>query len=258
MKPGMDGARSIAISPDGRSIYITGENSDSIARFSRVADEPPACSPAAAVSTPLNTPLAIPLGCSDLNGDPFTIAFPSPPGKGALTLAAGGGSVFYTPANGATGADSFSVRGQNPWGVTGPVANVGVTITSPSPAPPTPPAPPPAKRLAATSVFRLLLQGNTFRVLTLRVGRAAKGARVAIRCTKGCKVRRSIVLKKTSGSFQAVFRGKVLRPGAVIEVRVTKAGFIGRLFRYRLLKGNFEKTECNVLLSGKLASCRRA
>lgn len=256
-KPGLDAVRSVAVSPDGRSLYGAAYVSDAVVRFDRVPDEPPACSPPVAIATPINTPISVLLGCSDPNGDPFAVTFPTSPSKAAISLTADGGGVVYTPTGGSTGADAFSVRGQNPWGVAGPVANVAVTITSPAP-PPASPTPPPVKRLAATSVFRLIVQGNTFRVLTLRVARAAKGARVSIRCTKACAVRRTIALRKTSGSFQALFRGKILRPGAVIEVRVTKAGFIGRLFRYRLLRGNFEKIECNILRNGKLASCRKA
>ena len=36
--PGLDGASGVAISPDGRSVYVTGVNDDSIVRFDRAAD----------------------------------------------------------------------------------------------------------------------------------------------------------------------------------------------------------------------------
>jgi len=70
--------------------------------------------------------------------------------------------------------------------------------------------------------------------------RAAKGSRIAVRCGAGCppQVKRA----RSTVAFPAL-AGRQLRAGTSLEIRVTRPGSFGAFVRYRIVAGNFKKTE---------------
>ena len=69
---------------------------------------------------------------------------------------------------------------------------------------------------------------------------APKGAKVEVRCRRGCSGHQA----RTAGvvSFP-LLRGRSLPAGAVIEVFVTKAKAIGAYTRYDIVRGNFKRVD---------------
>ena len=121
-------------SPDGRDLYVANRDEPpGLMHFRRAADEPPACAPAAAVTTTVDTPVSIPLACGDPNGDAFNVAFPGAPASGSVRP--DGGSAVYTPAAGFRGGDSFTVQATDEFGKAGPAARVDLTV-APAAGPP--------------------------------------------------------------------------------------------------------------------------
>jgi hypothetical protein len=70
--------------------------------------------------------------------------------------------------------------------------------------------------------------------------RAAKGSRIEVRCSSGC--RRQVKRARGTVGFPAL-RGRALRAGTNLDIRVTLRGSFGAFVRYRVLAGNFKKTE---------------
>ena len=70
--------------------------------------------------------------------------------------------------------------------------------------------------------------------------RAARGSRVAVRCTSGCPAQ--VKRARSTVSFPAL-RGRQLAAGARLEIRVTRPGSFGAFVRYTILPGNFRKSE---------------
>lgn len=78
--------------------------------------------------------------------------------------------------------------------------------------------------------------GLGFRVRSLVVREAPRGARASVRCKRGR--RRACKSQRRSARRGAVrfprMRGKLLRPGTVLAVRVTKRNHVGKYVRYRI------------------------
>ena len=74
-------------------------------------------------------------------------------------------------------------------------------------------------------------------VLDLTV-RAAKGSRVEVRCSSGC--RRQVKRARSTVRFPGL-RGRQLRAGTNIDIRVTRRGSFGAFIRYNVLAGNFRE-----------------
>ena len=79
--------------------------------------------------------------------------------------------------------------------------------------------------------------GRRTRNLTLTARELPNGTRVELRCSgPGCAFRR--VVRRVRGgrslNLHRVFRGRALGRGARVEVRLTRAGRIGRVLRYRI------------------------
>jgi hypothetical protein len=132
----------------------------------------------------------------------------------------------------------------------GPAAAAAVT-------PPPPTAPAPTRRVAARVRFRIAL-GRTAQVLNLTVLNVARGARVDIRCRRGCTLRRVAVATRRTVSFSALFRNRRLAVGTIIEIRVTRPGWIGRYFRYAIRARGVVGVECPISTTGKLLRCSAA
>lgn len=116
----------------------------------------------------------------------------------------------------------------------------------------------PSKRLTAKVRIRVAL-GRRLQVLRLNVVGAPTKARIAVRCVRGCTLNRASVSSGPTVNLSALFRGKTLKPGAVIEIRVTKTGFSGQFFRYTLAESGIRGTECSIApKGGTLSGCTPA
>ena len=95
------------------------------------------------------------------------------------------------------------------------------------------------RRPKVSTTLRAQPTAGGIEVVDLSV-RAARGSRVAVRCSAGCppQVRRA----RSTVAFPAL-RGLELAAGARLEIRVTRPGSFGAFVRYTILRGNFRKTE---------------
>ena len=105
----LDGAFSVTVSPDGRSVYAFSLNSNAVSVFRR--DLVPICA-AAPTAVPHNQATLVGLSCTDPNGDAITLAVVGAPGTGTLgTINQGASALIYTPTAGFAGNDSLTYRG---------------------------------------------------------------------------------------------------------------------------------------------------
>jgi hypothetical protein len=78
------------------------------------------------------------------------------------------------------------------------------------------------------------------KILRLRLLRLKPGMTVRVGCAgRGCpfKFRKPAVKRKPTLNLARLFKGRKLKPGAVIEIRVASPGFTGKVFRYVIRKG---------------------
>jgi VCBS repeat-containing protein len=138
---GLYGTRRATFSPDGTSMYTTASVASTLATFTgsfgaaaSAPPVPPACA-GAGVSTAYATAVAGQLTCVDPNGsNGLSFALASPPAHGSASVTATG-SFRYTPAQGFSGTDSFTVVGTDAHGSSAP-ATVTVAVAAPPPPPP--------------------------------------------------------------------------------------------------------------------------
>jgi hypothetical protein len=92
-------------------------------------------------------------------------------------------------------------------------------------------------------------------VLSLRVSDVPSGGKVVVRCSgrkKGCPfAKRKLRVRKHKASATKLFRGARLRPGAVIEFRVTDKDTIGNVVRYTIRSHAIPKRRQLCLAPGK-------
>jgi hypothetical protein len=81
--------------------------------------------------------------------------------------------------------------------------------------------------------------GVTFRYL--RVSEAPEGARIDVRCSRGC--RRQRVTVRSGRTELRFFHRRFMPVGAAIEVRVTKHGQIGTYSKFTVSAGNVTSTD---------------
>jgi hypothetical protein len=94
----------------------------------------------------------------------------------------------------------------------------------------------------------------------LNVSKVPAGGKVQVLCTgKGCAfARKSAPVKGGGASLVKLFKGRKLKPGAVIEVRVTAPGMTGQVVRFTVRKGKktpARSTLCLALGAAKPAAC---
>ena len=91
-------------------------------------------------------------------------------------------------------------------------------------------------RLSASVVNAWVVKRAGTRVMRLRVREAPAAAAIEVRCGgRGCPFRsRSIAVDAKGSARLARLLPRPLRPGAVLEVRVTAANTIGKVVRYRI------------------------
>ena len=75
----------------------------------------------------------------------------------------------------------------------------------------------------------------------LDVRGAPRGARIDVRCSRGCRHLRLRV--RSAVTHVKAFSGRVIPTGARIEVRVTKSGYIGAYRAFTVVAGNVSSTD---------------
>jgi DNA-binding beta-propeller fold protein YncE len=128
---GLANAEKLAISPDGRNLYLTafegGDKNGAVAAF-RIQTAP-SCQ-GTSVTVTSGSSVSIPLTCTDESGDPITRTIAAPPGRGTLgTVDQTAGTVTYTPAAGVTGADGFAFQASDGTNASAP-ASVAITVNA--------------------------------------------------------------------------------------------------------------------------------
>lgn len=95
---------------------------------------------------------------------------------------------------------------------------------------------PAAQRIASVVSARFRTTRRFTRVRSLQVRRVPSTATVTLRCSgRGCPfARRTLTARNGRANAPAAMRRAKLRPGAMLEVRVTAAGTIGQVVRYRV------------------------
>lgn len=126
---GVLGPVGLALSGDAKSLYIASYTDGGVAMFRLV--HAPTCSGASA-TTAFGSSVAIPVSCTDADGDAVTLAGVDGPGHGTVTFS--GLTATYTPAAGFSGADSFRVKGNDGANDSAPVT-VSVTVGAGPPPP---------------------------------------------------------------------------------------------------------------------------
>lgn len=151
---------SIAFSSDSHFIYATANKNGLLATFHR--DRAPSCE-ARTVSVPYQTSIAVPLACTDPDGDPVTMAIVHQPTAGSLggngTIDTSNDTVRYNPPLGYTGPDSFEYAA-TARGVQSPPVRVQLTV---QPQPP-PDTTPPETKIAGSSKRAVHLRPGKSRV----------------------------------------------------------------------------------------------
>jgi hypothetical protein len=109
----------------------------------------------------------------------------------------------------------------------------------PPPPPPTPapPPPPPPPTVDSRISFNWTATRRWTRNNSLTVRNVPPGARVELRCRgRGCpsKRARSVSVRNGRANAHRLLRRRHLRPGALVEVRVTRADMIGKVGRFRI------------------------
>ena len=111
-------------------LYIASPFANAVAAVKR--DFAPRCTDQS-VAVGFESALAVPLACSDRNGDALTISIAAQPNAGQLgAIDAAGARVFYNPFGGFTGVDSFTYRADGG----GQSSNTAVVSLNVAPAPP--------------------------------------------------------------------------------------------------------------------------
>jgi hypothetical protein len=82
--------------------------------------------------------------------------------------------------------------------------------------------------------------GSGIEVRRLTVA-ATRGAKVALRCRRGCSKRETRTSRGTV--TLSSLRGVALTAGAQFEIRVTRRGYIGAVHRYTVTNGNFRRVD---------------
>jgi DNA-binding beta-propeller fold protein YncE len=125
----LNGLESIALSPDGSSLYTAGNYSSVLALFTRLTEPPPSCQNATE-TIPYNTATAtFTLPCSDPGGEPLNFALNEVTPHGVVHSISSTGVVSYSANGDYSGPDSFTYTASNSFGSS--AATVTLTIPPP-------------------------------------------------------------------------------------------------------------------------------
>jgi hypothetical protein len=130
------------------------------------------------------------------------------------------------------GPKTFTVNAAD---VAGNTASASTTYTVAVP----PPPPPPPSEITSTVSHNWSVLGRRTTMLQLLARRVPQGARVQIRCRgRRCPFKRKNITARRAGNVNIARRlnrrQRRVRAGQRLEVRITKAGFIGRYVRYTI------------------------
>jgi hypothetical protein len=137
-------------------------------------------------------------------------------------------------------------------------------MANPCPPPPAPtpvPAPAPPARIDARLDFTWTAYRRWTRNETFRVTGIPEGAAVELRCSgkrKHCPGRRKpVAVRNGRANVHRVLRGRHLRVGAVLELRVTRAGMIGKVVRFKVRRSKIpsKRTYCLPVGAAKPVRC---
>ena len=141
---------------------------------------------------------------------------------------------------------------------------------TPAPAQPVTPGPrrrglPPTGRVTVTQIAapvrnRWLVKRRSTKVTGFSVSGAPSGARVTVTCAgKGCPFAKRSRQVPANGKvgFTGALEGHRLKPGAVIEIRITAPGWIGKVVRYTVRSGKLPKATTLCLAPGASKPARR-
>ena len=116
----------------------------------------------------------------------------------------------------------------------------------------------PFARISSPVAHAETVRGGRTRFTRLTVRRVPRGARVELRCAGGTRRGCTKALRRTrasvrrgSASFTRKLRPARLRSGARLEVRVTRAGVIGKVVRIRIRARSLPLTSTLCLLPGR-------
>jgi hypothetical protein len=233
-----------------------------------------------------DAPAELELRCTLPGGTAITHEIVEPPAHGTLGPVDAGGKVVYTPAAGYTGADRFSYRAvddQSPSAVAVVTLDVRPARSGPAMSPPSssapaplvsPPsssapaslvstpsssAPAPLRALSPFPVVRLLARVDRrgARVLSVTVT-GPRRARIAMRCRgRGCPARGWSGQARRSRTRIPRFP-RSLGSRAVLEIRVTAPGRIGKLTRFTIRSAKPPRREDLCLVPGQRRPTRCA
>lgn len=135
--PQLDNYATARLSPNGLVLFATGSEGDTVSVLDR--DFAPTCQ-AKSAAIPHNASAAVPLSCSDVNGDALTLEITRAPTNGILAaIDQAASTVRYNPFTAFGGADSFAYRAVGRDVGSAP-AEVSLTVAAPPPPPPPPPS----------------------------------------------------------------------------------------------------------------------
>jgi hypothetical protein len=116
------------------------------------------------------------------------------------------------------------------------------------PAPPPPPPPP----VTSTVSWNWSASKRWTRNISLAARNVPAGAAVELRCRgRGCPSRRrAVAVRSARANVHRVLGRRHLRPGAVLELRVTRAGMIGKVVRFTIRRSRLPAVQTLCLPPG--------
>jgi SMP-30/gluconolaconase/LRE-like protein len=129
-----------------------------------------------------------------------------------------------------------------------------------APPPPVVLPPPRAESVAAIVRARWRARRRSTRVRALSVRRLVAADRVQVRCRgRGCPFASRRVARRagaTTARLTRLFARRRLRPGAVVEIRITRAGAIGQVVRFTVRRGRAPRRTSLCLPAGSRRPAR--
>jgi Ca2+-binding RTX toxin-like protein len=181
-------------------------------------------------------------------------------GPGANTLNAGDGNDTITARDGAV--DTIDCGAGSDTAVVDSVDVVSNCETVQAPTSPTPPGDGGGvlPKVAAQIQASWKVNKAHAKLRRLNVSKVPAGGKVEVLCAgKGCAFsRKTATVKRGAAALTRLFKGRKLKPGAVIEVRVTAPGMTGQVVRFTVRKGKktpARSTLCLARGAAKPAAC---